>query len=316
MARRTRLALSVVATLLVAAAGAAETVRIVADRAEVRREANAGGSILGAVSRGTVLQVLGREGGWVQVAYPIGNGAFYGGYVPEVFCEDARGAAPSASQPPTPTPPVGVRPKDAWFTDPSAGLEPAPEPITAPASVAPVAHQPTSERQKPAGATLPLERLGVFVVTWGELGNGLVEKDQMNSRKDLEGKLRQGRKHVSLASFREASHLLLVIGQRGIANSGSYIPGTSTTTAYVTSPYTATAHTTTGAPTPIYVGNVGATLLLSADRRPLRTFSGSGLTWKGAANDIAKQVDDWVGLNKTAIGQLLREAGAGPSPTR
>ena len=126
MARRTRLALSVVATLLVAAAGAAETVRIVADRAEVRREANAGGSILGAVSRGTVLQVLGREGGWVQVAYPIGNGAFYGGYVPEVFCEDARGAAPSASQPPTPTPPVGVRPKDAWFTDPSAGLEPAP----------------------------------------------------------------------------------------------------------------------------------------------------------------------------------------------
>jgi hypothetical protein len=205
MARRERLALSVIATLLVAAAGAAETVRIVADRAEVRREASAGGNILGTVSKGTVLQVLGREGGWVQVAYSIGNGAFYAGYVPAVFCEDARGAAPSTAEPVAPAPPASV----------NAAPAPAPAPVAAPVPAVPTPHQTASGGQKSdvkvlkTEATQPLKRLSVFVITASELQNGFAEKEAADSRKDLEEKLRQGRKHVSLADSRESAHLLL-----------------------------------------------------------------------------------------------------------
>ena len=90
----------------------------------------------------------------------------------------------------------------------------------------------------------------------------------MTAAKTLKVSCDRGASTSAWRVSREASHLLLVIGQRGIANSGSYIPGTSTTTAYVTSPYTATAHTTTGAPTPIYVGNVRRDAAPSADRRP------------------------------------------------
>lgn len=84
-------------TLLVATEGATETVRIVADRTEVRREASPVASVLGAVTKGTILTVLGHQGGWVRVAYPISDAAFYAGFVPTVFCEDAQGAAPSAA---------------------------------------------------------------------------------------------------------------------------------------------------------------------------------------------------------------------------
>jgi hypothetical protein len=130
MARRRRLALSVIATLLVATAGAAETVRVAADRAEVRQEAQAGGGVLGTASKGTVFQVLGREGGWIRVAYPIADGAFYAGYIPAVFCEDARGAAPSAAKPVTPAPPASI------------SVAPAPAPAMGPpGAAAPATHQ-------------------------------------------------------------------------------------------------------------------------------------------------------------------------------
>jgi hypothetical protein len=126
MASRARLALSVIAALLVAAAAAGETIRVVAERADVQQEAKAGGRVLGTVSKGTVLQVLGRESGWVRVAYPLANGAFYVGYVPAVLCEDAHGAAPSPFHLVAPAPPVGVSPAQAPAVAATAAPVPAP----------------------------------------------------------------------------------------------------------------------------------------------------------------------------------------------
>lgn len=104
MTRRTGFAASLTALLLCASWAAAETVRTLADRVDVRREATPNSESYGSVAKGTVFQVLGRQAGWIRVAYPIGNGAFYAGFVPEVFCEDARGTAPSdpALAPPRP----------------------------------------------------------------------------------------------------------------------------------------------------------------------------------------------------------------------
>jgi len=105
--------LSLTAVLLLASVGVAETVRTVAERVEVRREASPSAGIRGSVPKGTVLQVLGRQAGWIRVAYPIGNGAFYFGFVPEVFCEDAGGAAPSTIEPTSLEPPSGDHPASA-----------------------------------------------------------------------------------------------------------------------------------------------------------------------------------------------------------
>jgi len=121
MARR--LVFSLIAWLLVAVPGlwAAETVQVVSAQVEVRREANAEGDVLGTVKKGTVLQVLGRQGGWVKVAYPISGGAFYAGFIPTAFCEPAPGAPPSQAAPASPNPP-------ATATAPPVTPQPAPAP--------------------------------------------------------------------------------------------------------------------------------------------------------------------------------------------
>lgn len=142
MARSGRLVVSVAFLLLTAVPGLwAEVVRVVADHVEVRREANAGANVLGTVNKGTVLQVLGREGGWINVAYPIGNGAFYSGYVPAVLAEDARGAAPSSAvQAPQSVPPVSASPAPA----------PLPQTVAAPpVSPAPTVPMPTTPAAAP-----------------------------------------------------------------------------------------------------------------------------------------------------------------------
>jgi len=129
MARHTCMALSLAAPLLLAAVGSAETVRTVAERVEVRREASARAGTYGSVPEGTVFQVLGREGGWIRVAYPLGNGAFYFGFVPEAFCEDARGAAPSTLEPTPLEPPSSDQPATA--STPGAVSASAPQQQTA-----------------------------------------------------------------------------------------------------------------------------------------------------------------------------------------
>jgi len=113
VARHACMAFWLTAALPLPAVGAAETVRTVAERVEVRREANPIAGIHGSVPKGTVFQVLGREAGWIRVAYPLGNGAFYFGFIPEVFCEDAGGAAPSTLEPTPPEPPSSDHPASA-----------------------------------------------------------------------------------------------------------------------------------------------------------------------------------------------------------
>jgi hypothetical protein len=138
--------LSFTAALLLAAVGAAETVRTVAERVDVRREASPSAGIHGSVPKGTVFEVLGRERGWIRVAYPIGNGAFYAGFVPEVFCEDARGAAPSTLEPTTPEPPSSDRPASATALGPAPPEGVVQQPQTA-AAAPPAILQPALPEQ-------------------------------------------------------------------------------------------------------------------------------------------------------------------------
>jgi len=69
-----------IALVFVLAQGAwgAETVRIVAQRVEIHADPNASSRMLATVSRGLVLEVLGREGGCIRVATP-GTGSPPGG---------------------------------------------------------------------------------------------------------------------------------------------------------------------------------------------------------------------------------------------
>lgn len=142
-------ALMLAAAVLAPPAAHAETVRVTADRVDVQRETNPGGGVLGTVTKGTVLQVLGRDGGWVQVALPIGNGAFYAGFVPAVYCQAAPGVAPT------------MKPLAGPL---AATAAPAPAPVpAAPAPTQPVVSSPPPEavappaQAAPARATAPVD---------------------------------------------------------------------------------------------------------------------------------------------------------------
>jgi hypothetical protein len=157
MTRHACMALSLTLALLVAAVGVAETVRTVAERVEVRREANPSAGIHGSVPKGTVFEVLGRERGWIRVAYPIGNGAFYAGFVPEVFCEDARGAAPSTLEPTPPEPPSSDHPASASTPGaiPPGPVVPQQQTAAAPPAQPALPEQVASTANVPAVATAP-----------------------------------------------------------------------------------------------------------------------------------------------------------------
>jgi hypothetical protein len=210
MARVARVALPIFAVLLLADVAAdAETVRIVAERTEVRQQADAGASVLGTAGKGTVLQVLGREDGWVRVAYPLSNGAFYGGYVPAVFCEDARGAAPSTTAPVVATaPPV------------SDSLSPAPAPArTAPPVVASPTHRPVAQddrsqpsaRSVPAGDTTAPAPVSVFVR--GAAEGGFLAPGVSDSVSDLKSSLR-GRRGIQLTEDEAKAEIVVTVVAR------------------------------------------------------------------------------------------------------
>jgi hypothetical protein len=151
------MALSLTAALLPAAVGAAETVRTVAERVEVRSEANPSAGIHGSVPKGTVFQVFGREAGWIRVAYPLGNGAFYFGFIPEVFCEDAGGAAPSTLEPTPPEPPSSDHPASAFTPGavPPGPVVPPQQAAAAPPAQAALPEQAASTADAPAVSTAP-----------------------------------------------------------------------------------------------------------------------------------------------------------------
>jgi hypothetical protein len=71
---------------------AAESVRVTAERANLRSGPKTESPIVAKVSKGTILPVLGREGGWVRVAAP-GSGA--AAYISARLCEPAQVAAPA-----------------------------------------------------------------------------------------------------------------------------------------------------------------------------------------------------------------------------
>jgi opacity protein-like surface antigen len=138
MERITRQGLMALVILLVvvATAWAADTVRIITERADIFAEANASSRVLATVSRGEVLEVLGREGGWIRVATP---GTGYAGYVPVLFTEPGLGAGPSVRTAPRPATPA-----------PTPVPAPAAPPRRAAPAPAPPAAQPPQARSAPA----------------------------------------------------------------------------------------------------------------------------------------------------------------------
>src|SRR5262245_44177707 len=90
--------------LMAQAARAAESVRVTADRVNLRSEPNTTSRVVTRVDKGAVLQVVGREGSWIKVNVP-GTGAT--AYVSASLCEaipSAAPAAPAAASTPAPAP--------------------------------------------------------------------------------------------------------------------------------------------------------------------------------------------------------------------
>ena len=142
MERCVRQCLTAFAVVLAVAATAraAETVRITAERADILADASANSRVLATVSRGVLLEVLGRERGWIRVAAP---GTGYAGYIPAVAVEPGLGAPPSAGSAPRSAP----TPAPA----PAAPASQAP----APAARAPQTYTPSAPGPTPAVAETP-----------------------------------------------------------------------------------------------------------------------------------------------------------------
>ncbi len=96
---RVVMALSAVA-LTAQLAGAAEGVRVTAERANLRSKPNTESEIVAKVSKGTVLSVLGHEGGWVRVAAPLSGAP---AYISARLCEPAASPAAAVATTPAPT---------------------------------------------------------------------------------------------------------------------------------------------------------------------------------------------------------------------
>ena len=77
-----------------AAAASAQTLRVTADRTNVRDKASTDGSIVVAVSKGDELEVLDRSGNWYHVRVKSSGAQ---GYVNALVVEVAQGAAGAAS---------------------------------------------------------------------------------------------------------------------------------------------------------------------------------------------------------------------------
>jgi hypothetical protein len=91
-----------VVVVMACAAWAAERVRVTAERVNLRSEPSTDSRIVGKVSKGTVLEVLGREGSWLRVAAP-GTGAT--AYVSASLCVAVTPApGPQATAPATSEP--------------------------------------------------------------------------------------------------------------------------------------------------------------------------------------------------------------------
>ena len=102
MTRSARVSTLLLAVVLVApAAWAAESVRVTGDHVNLRSGPSTNSRVVTTVDKGTVLDVLGRETGWIRVTAPHGGGS---AYISASLCEPVVSAPPAVSQPATPPP--------------------------------------------------------------------------------------------------------------------------------------------------------------------------------------------------------------------
>jgi opacity protein-like surface antigen len=135
--RTVRLTTYLAALVAVAPAAWAETVQVTAERVNLTAEASSDSRVMATVTRGTVLEVLRREGQWIRVATP---GSGYAAYIPRTAVETGVGGAlpPGTAAPPSPAPASGPPRAPAA---PSVGATPA--------AVAPVTPTPAEPEASP-----------------------------------------------------------------------------------------------------------------------------------------------------------------------
>ncbi len=117
MTRLMRVSMTLFAVALMAQLSwAAESVRVMVERANLRSGPSTSTRIVGKASRGTVLQVLGREGIWIHVTAPDSGAA---AYIHGSLVEVVPSAAPAEPEPAEPKPEPEPMPfKPSWSVEP------------------------------------------------------------------------------------------------------------------------------------------------------------------------------------------------------
>jgi hypothetical protein len=118
--------------LFAAQAAMAAAVRVTAERVNLRATASTDSQILTTVTKGTLLEMVGREGDWYRVVLPDGSGA--AGYIHSAICEFTSQSAPAVAS-------AAAAPASY----PVAAPAPRPAPVYSP-SPAPVAPAPAAQR--------------------------------------------------------------------------------------------------------------------------------------------------------------------------
>jgi opacity protein-like surface antigen len=108
----------------------AETLLVTAERVDLRADASTNSRIIAPVDKGTVLEVLRREGEWFRVSTP---GSGYAAYIHGAACEAAPGARPSAAAARVMAPPSASAAAPVAAPRP-APVAQAPAPATSPAA--------------------------------------------------------------------------------------------------------------------------------------------------------------------------------------
>lgn len=124
MARTARLTVCLAVLFVAAQAAMAAGVRVTAERVNLRSNASTDSQILMTVSKGTVLQMVGREGDWLRVIVPGGGGA--AGYIHSAICELTSESAPAVGSAAVAPAPYPDAPAPASRFAAAASLDPAP----------------------------------------------------------------------------------------------------------------------------------------------------------------------------------------------
>jgi len=134
--------------VFVAQAALAATVRVTAERVNLRSHASTDSQIVTAVTKGTLMEMVGREGDWYRVLIPgTGNNA----YIHSAICEFVSGPAMATAPQPAPVPQYA--PAAAPAVPYSAPTAPVASPRPVPVGQAPAAARTARPEKTASGGS-------------------------------------------------------------------------------------------------------------------------------------------------------------------